>query len=55
MTQSDTVTQMFEEGSLIAVGYTAKQIILPGDIIHTARILGKCNERIFHFHVFFLF
>jgi hypothetical protein len=46
---------MFHRAFLIALGYTAKKIILPGDIIYAAAILAKCNKRVSHSHVFFLF
>jgi hypothetical protein len=46
--------EMSEENFLIKLGSTAKQLTLPGDIFHAARILGKCNKSVFHCHVFFL-
>jgi hypothetical protein len=48
------ITEMFERSFLTALGSAAKQIILPGDIFHATRLLGKCNKSVFHYHVFFL-
>jgi len=51
--QSGITMKMFNGGSLNAL--KQEKSILPGDVIHAARILGKCNKRIFNCHVFLLF
>jgi len=46
---------MLQGTFLIALGSTAKKIILPGNIIYAAKVLVKCNEGVSHSHIFFLF
>jgi hypothetical protein len=50
---TDTITEIFERSFPTALGSTTKHI-LPGDIFHATRVLGKGNKGIFHYHVFFL-
>jgi len=46
---------MLQGAFLIALGSTAKKIILPGHIIYAAKVLAKCNKGVSHRRIFFLF